>query len=217
MAKRTQNKSLSTLKRALSGGIPQPRPRTRISRMDTGGATVSSKYVFGSSNTDGAGTWVGAYKINPASYSGADAGGTVLVNYQEYTLRSWKHTFTPSVGTTTPGVLWIGYYDNPEVMYKVDTGVYSVATLLALAKQSPISSSAPIWHPQTLNIPMSKRRKHYSTNSTNPGSVADADLQIHGVVIMAVEGTPTDTPLGNVSFEYTAVGFHLENNTLTGI
>jgi len=208
---------MSNLKRALNGKIPQPRPRTRINRMDAGGAMVSSKYVFGTSTTDGSGVWTGAYKINPASYTGSDAGGTVLVNYQEYALRNWKHSFTPSVGTLTPGVLWMGYYDNPEVIFKVDIGAYSTATLLSLAKQSPVSCSAPIWSPQTLNIPMASRRKHYSTNSTAPSSVAECDLQVHGVVIMAVEGGPVTAPIGNASFEYTAVGFHLENNALVNI
>jgi len=217
MVKRNKNKQLNKVIQANSGRVTQMRPKTKIDRMDQEASHVSSRYVYAPHTTAAAAQWVGYFNLAVATNANDDAGAVVLKNYQEYKYKSYRFGFTPAVGTTTAGTLWIGYYDNPEIMYKVLTAAYSDATLLSLAKQSPHSSSAPIWQQQTLNIPMSSRRKRYSVNSTAPSSVAETDLQCHGVVIMATEGVPFSTVFGNASYDYSALGYNLQSYALSGI
>jgi len=146
-----------------------------------------------------------------------DAGGTVLKNYSEYRIEQGALSWTPTVGTTTTGTIWIGYYDNPEIIYKANAGTYGTATMLNLAKQSPHRTSMSIWMPGTLSLPLFRRRPKYATDTTAPANRSEADLCTHGVFIIAIEGAPVSTNLGYLSLEYKARGYNLENQAVTGI
>jgi hypothetical protein len=110
----------------------------------------------------------------------------------------------------------MGFYDSPEICLKA-LGTYTQAELLTLAKQSPVNACGPIWMPNRLQIPMMKRRGKYATNSQVPGTREGFDLEVHGVCIVATEGVPFSTAFGNIGFEYTALGYHLENNSIANV
>lgn len=203
---------------AVYGRTQQPRPRTKISSMSGQSALVSSKYVSNVTSSNGAGAGVHVSLINPPLIAAAnDAGGAVLRNYQEYTIDRAVITHTPMVGTTTPGTIWIGYYDNPEIILKLFAGTYTTAEATALAKQSPISVSGPVWMPLSLAASSSKRRAKLASDSTTPTDRFQVDLTTHGCFVVALEGGPVTTAYGTTSLEYTARGYHLENNSIAGV
>jgi len=186
--------------------------------MDRDAAKLDSRYTWAITTVDGSGRKRDQFPVSPASVTGgADAGGTVLRNYQEYSMNKAALTWTAAVGTTTPGTVWIGYYDNPEIIYNMQAASYSDAALLALAQQARLSSSCPIWDTMTLSAPMTTRRKRYSVNSQTPTSITEADLQVHGVFIVAVEGTTAALACGHVSMTYSVTGYGLQNNAQAGI
>nr|WRQ65789.1 structural protein [Tolivirales sp.] len=160
----------------------------------------------------------GTQYINPPLYgSGSDPGGAVLRNYQYYVMNNARIIYTPTCGTTTSGQVWMAYFNNPELVYKMSS--YSASERLALARSATHSVVSPVWQAVQLNIPMGKRRPKYSVDSTPMASIADADRCYHGVVVIVTSGTPTTEGLGfgSCTLEYEATGYEVQNQTIANI
>lgn len=208
---------MNKVSRALNG-TRGPLPKSKISYMTEAGAQVTSRYIQGLSATGGAAQATEFLPLQPTAYATAnDAGGQVLRNYQEYSMVRATLHYTPAVGTTTAGIVHMGYYDNPELVLKAQNGVYTASDLLALAKSSPISIKGPVWLAMELPASMSKRRARYASNSTFPTTRSEVDLEVHGAWICATEGVPFSTNFGQFHIEYTASGYHLENNAIANV
>ncbi len=125
--------------------------------------------------------------------------------------------YVPQVGSTTAGTVWIGYYDNPEIIYKVYASTFTTANLLALAQTAPHQVSAPVWQAVDLTIPMRTRRKVYAIDTTVPGASTTADMTVHGILIIATTGAPFSTTVGTITQEYVAEGFGLQALAITNV
>lgn len=159
---------------------------------------------------------IGIQYINPPLYGGgSDPGGAVLRNYQYYRMENARIVYTPTCGTTTSGQVWMAYFDNPEIIFKM--GSYSDADKYTLCRTATHSVVTPVWQGAQLNIPMSRRRSKYSVDSTPMASVADADRCYHGVVVIVSTGTPTTEGLsfGSCTLEYETTGYEVQNQAIT--
>lgn len=213
-----KNKKLAQrAKRSVLSATPIPRNRMRINRMDKAGAVVRSRFYQASLATTAVAQMAGAYGVAPPLNGSVDPGAVVLSNYQEYRMLSGTLHYVPQVGSTTAGTVWIGYYDNPEIIYKAYQSFYTTANLLALAQTAPHSVSAPVWQAVDLSIPMRSRRKVYSVDTTLPGSSSTADLTVHGIIVIATTGAPFSTTVGTITQEYAAEGFGLQSLAITGV
>jgi hypothetical protein len=185
--------------------------------MNAAGTEIHSRFLVTNVITTGddVAQWLGIQPPrNNATY---DAGAAVLKNYQEYDMINCKLTYTPAVGSTTPGQMWFGYYDNPEIIYVALSGSYSPTQLLLLAQCSPDSYSTPVWQPIELPTPMRKRRSRLAVDTTSVTSNERADMTTHGIWIVASVGAPEVTLLGSITMDYSARGFTLQNQSITVI
>lgn len=218
MVKRNKNKSMSKVSRALNG-YSVPRPRTKISTMNDAGALVSSNFFTGILQVPALTQLAAELPIAPASNPpNQDAGGSVIRNYQSYRMRRAVAHYTPAVGTTTPGVVYLGYIDNPEMIRKWFTGIYTFADKLGIVKSCPIRTSGPVWMEMSLPASMSTRMPKYTVN-TQLSLLTDAEyaLQVHGLFVFATEGCTNSSGTGVLSMEYSVQGFHLQNTTFSFI
>jgi hypothetical protein len=183
--------------------------------MDGGLAAVSSRFVGTSVTSTGAGVSSGYWPVNPGQNGAGDPGFTVIKNYSEYRFKHAKIHYTPQVGTTTTGVVYLAYFDNPEIIFKAQT--YAHATLLSLCQSAVYSVSAPVWQALELPAQMRYRRKVYAVDSTQPASSTEADMVAHGVWLYAVIGAPVSTTLGVLSIDYAAEAMSLQLQSASGI
>lgn len=202
----------------LRGKAPQYRPRTRINHMTNDGALVSSRLLGTTLSCTAVGILGSVVPVNPPNgVATLDAGATVLQNYQEYSIDSGVLHYTPACGTTTPGTVWIGYYDNPEIIHDAYVGI-PYSSLLALAKQSTYSVSGPVWMSLDLAIPSKRRRTKFSSDTNSPANRSEADLTTCGIFLIAVEGGPQAiTAIGTMSLDYKARGYSLVNNLIAAV
>jgi len=182
---------------------------------------VQSRFVAATASVTGAGTQNFAnVLVNPVSYSGTgasnDAGGNVLVNYQEYKMQRGAMTYTPLVGSTTSGIVYLAYFDNPELVRNLNTSVYSVANTLAIIKNAPNVVSGPVWQSLTLPMGMRMRRPKYSIDTAGTSSVETSDRCVHGIFTVCIDGVVqvATTNYGVLTLEYAAEGFGLQNNNV---
>lgn len=189
-----------------------PRPSLRM----TGSGDISA--VAGSSalmdmNTSNVASWVGA--VDPTALPVITH---VARNFETYKVNRHALHYTPAVGTTTPGKVWVGYTDNPEIIYKAVTGDYSQGDLLSIVKTLRHSNVFPVWQSWTMNLPsIAARRKMYSVDLTAASSAEVVDRTTHGAFLVCLEGTPSATNVGVVtaSYEYALRG--LQSYQATGI
>lgn len=199
-------------------GYRIPRPRTRIKSMTGAGANVSSLVISPAIATPAAAQFIGGIIINPpANLAAADAGGAVLRNYQFYKMNSAVFKYTPAVGTTTPGTVYIAYFDNPEIIQKYIYGAYTDPNKLMMVKTAPISSHGPVWMEQTLTASMFTRRPKYSCDEDLSNDVNVFDRTTHGYFAVITESVPFSTSFGVISVDYSATGYHLQNNAATDL
>lgn len=221
MSKRNDQNKRRALE-SINGKQRIPKTRLRVPRMTGASTYVQSRYVVTSASVTGTGTqnFVNVL-VNPPSYSGSgassDAGGNVLVNYQEYKMQRGAVTYTPTVGSTTAGIVYLAYFDNPELVRNINTSAYSVANTIAIVKNAPNVVSGPVW--QTLHLPMGTRirRPKYSIDTAGTTSVETTDRAVHGLFCLCVDGVVqlATTSYGILTFEYAAEGFGLQNNNIT--
>lgn len=212
---KTTNKTANRVNTVVSGKTRPKKFRVNVSPSSDQGVAVKCISPFNVSATDAFGFHASSVLVDPPKAT--DAGGTVLRNYSEYRMEQGALHWTPTVGTTTSGTIWIGYYDNPEIMLKATNGTYSPASMIALAKQAPHRISMTVWMPGTLSLPLFRRRAKFTTDTTSGTTRTDFDLCSHGVFVIGIEGAPVSTNVGYLSLEYRARGYNLENQTITNI
>ncbi len=195
-------------------------PRQRIVAR-TGGeeTTFRSQYLNQSVSTSGAAQAFGIIPIDPALHSTSlDPGSTVARQYQEYLVTSHGIKYTPAVGTTTPGTLWMAYVDNPEIIFKFYSGVYVYADYLAIAQTTRHNKSTPIWEATEFSVSAPPRRKMFSVDTTVPSTSAEqADRTVQGAYIFATTAAPFSTTLGYITDSYAARLKGLQSIVATGV
>lgn len=218
-------KQLNKTRNTILNGNRIPRPFARIPVYSKNKSSIHDRFVCNSLDLGtGVVTGCGQTVLNPPLLA-LGAAANVLVNFEEYSVQSSQLTYTPVVGTSTLGIVYLAYYDNPEIIYKVQTSVYSDAQKLALAKGSPTSVSGPVWQTFSLNGGTKRRRPKYTVDSsvfsgTVALGIATADLTTHGIFLWGIEGvdTPVSTKTyGKISVEYRVEGYGLQNGTLSGL
>lgn len=217
MVTNNNRKLANKAKQGIQGNNSIPRNRLRVPKMDRGGSVIRSRFLQFTATTAAAAQVTGALGVAPALNTTNDPGRTVIQNYQEYRIKSAKLTYVPQTGSTTTGIVYIGYYDNPEIIARAYTGVLSAANYLALAQTAPISTSTPVWQGVELTAGTRQRRKMYSVDSNSPTDSPTADQTVHGVFFIATVGAPFSTTVGVVSQEYVCEGFGLQNIAFSGI
>lgn len=217
MVTNNNRKLANKAKQGIQGNMSVPRNRLRVPKMDRGGSIIRSRFVQFTAITAAAAQVTGAFGVVPALNPSNDPGNAVIKNYQEYRIKSSKLTYTPQIGSTTPGIVYIGYYDNPEIIYRAYGGLLTPANILALAQTAPQSVSAPVWQSVELTAGTRQRRKMYSVDSNSPVDSVSADQCIHGIYFCATVGAPFSTTIGILSQEYVAEGFGLQNIAFSGI
>lgn len=210
-------RNLKQSRRAYDGIMRQPRvPRPRVtSKPSRDSCEVESKVtaitltnVFNS----------GKHLIAPPYYGEADPGGMVIRNYQYYRMHNARIIYTPLCGSTTPGQVWMAYFDNPEIMLKLNSNSITVSNMLLLAQSATHSVRTPVWQGVEMAIPMTVRHPKYAVDSTAPASIADMDRTAHGIVIMVAVGYPEAVAsFGSCTLEYRAKGSELQNQYITDI
>jgi len=187
--------------------------------MDAGGAIVHSRWFQPIASTAAAAQGTALVVVSPASNpAGTDAGGAVIRNYQEYTMRSARCIYTPLLGSNNVGTIWLAYLDNPEIFNKILASFYTVGQITSIVKSTPNAVSGPIWMPLELHANMVRRRSKYSVNTQITGLTdADIDNQVHGYFVAVTEGVAFSTQYGQYTLEYTAVGYNLQLAAVTGI
>lgn len=217
MVTNNNRKLANKARQGIQGNNSVPRNRLRVPKMDRGGSVIRSRFLQYTATTGGATQITGTLGVVPALNPTNDPGRAVIQNYQEYRIKSAKITYTPQTGSTTTGIVYIGYYDNPEIIARAYTGVLTAANILVLAQTAPISTSTPVWQGVELSAGTRQRRKIYSVDSNNPVDSPTADQTVHGVFFIASVGAPFSTTIGIVSQEYVAEGFGLQNIAYSGI
>lgn len=196
-----------------------PSMRLRIGEQSSSRTVVKSRYA--GAQFSAAADFAEKLYVNPGYYSAGnfDPGANVLNYYQTYVVRSATAMVTPACGTTTPGTHYLGYFDNPEIIYK-SLGTYTVADFLAMLKADRRSVSGPIWQPLALTAGGSPRRKKFSIDTDSPSSAEVADRTTQGVFLYATEGIPSGggaIPISTMSMSYTAEGYDLQLAGVSGI
>lgn len=195
-------------------------PRQRIVAK-TGGeeTTFRSQYLNQSVISGSAAQAFGIIPIDPALHStNADPGATVARQYQEYFVTSHGIKFTPAVGTTTPGTLWMAYVDNPEIIFKFYSGAYAYADYLAIAQTTRHNKSTPIWEATEFSVSSPPRRKMFSVDTTTPNvSAEQTDRTVQGAYIYATTACPFSSTLGYITDSYAARLKGLQSIVATGV
>lgn len=211
--KQKQNKRGQALMR-------QPRvPRNRI-KANTGGETtiVRSRYQVSTLSTTAVATTYGSYYIAAGSNTGtADPAALIGYNYQEYVIRSLHIRYTPACGTTTPGQVWIGFFDNVEMINNIRLNSYGQAAIAGIAQTTKWGRGTPVWEPLDYNVPLVPRHKSFAINRESPTSLEEINRCVQGCIAWATVGTLVNTLIGSVTIEYVVELRGVQSATVTGI
>jgi len=183
-----------------------------------GEGSVTSRYIAAGVTTTP--TTQVAVKVfaAPALHSVSnDPGASIIGQYSNYVVRSSKLIYTPAVGTTTTGAVYVAYVDNPEMIYKFYTGAYSVSDCTNIVQNMANGRSAPVWEPMEVSMNRPPRRKTFSVDSNAPFNNESAERIIQGVWVLVTVGAPFSTTVGYVTEEYTAMGENLQPLAFSGI
>lgn len=217
MAPTRNNRLMSKTLRQVTRPAPIPPQRTRVPKMDRDTSLVVSRFFANTLTTGGAVQTSASSYLSPAQGPGNDPGGAVIKNYSEYRYKNATLIYTPLVGTTTSGLVWSAYFDNPEICFRIFTSSYNLAQITALVQNSPGAVCAPVWQPHELKAQMVTRRKWYTVDSNAPSSQDQADLSIHGIFVTVTVGCPFSTSIGVTSISYAAEGHRLQSAGVSGI
>lgn len=162
-----------------------------------GGDAITVRYNGGLEplTTDAFGTTSGLRHYIPGYYNNfgvAPAGVAVAQHYAEGVFYDCYVKYTPAVGMTTPGRVWIAHIDNPESIRVFELA--SLSAQIAFIKSVGNVVTGPVYRDLTFRIPGSRRRKAYDTNATTAAldeNILDRCNQ--GTVIFAIEGGPVST------------------------
>jgi len=178
---------------------------------------VTSRYISAGVAT-ASGQDFGWTFVAPALHSLAnDPGGAVISNYSNYRVLSSKFIFVPAVGTTTAGTFWVAYIDNPETIYDVLSGGFTITAATNIVQNMSTAKAAPIWEGLETSVNRPARRKLFNVDTTSPASAEVTERTVQGMWLWVTTSCPLSTTLGTVSEEYTAVGENLQPIAFTGV
>lgn len=194
-------------------------PRNKITANTGGEETVfRSQYVNQTASTGSTSQAYGIIAVCPPYHSASDdPGATIAANYQEYVCTSHGIKYTPSVGTTTSGTMWVAFVDNPEIIYKFYAGTYAYADYLKIAQTTRHSKSAPVWEPLEFSVSTPTRRKLFSVDTSSLTTIEQTDRVVQGAYIYASTSAPTGTTLGVMTDHYTCRVKGLQSRFATGV
>lgn len=200
---------------------PQSRQKQRITQLVRTPRTPRRKFTTNSDNTMIHSRYVGGFPlvvasgafsayttefVNPAQTNDLDPGLAIARNFSNYVVTKYSVTYSPAVGTTTLGTVFMGYIDNPEIIYKIVSGAYTPIQSAQLAQACQVSVSGPVWQQLTLNVNKPPRRKMFSIDRSAMTNTLDADRIHQGLIITSYFG-PTATSnltLGYIAPNYSA-------------
>lgn len=212
MPKRTNQTSVPGLMQPR----PSPKPRMRMRATNRDAISLDFRSFTYNIGAVFSSTAPAIYLVRPTTSGGAVAG--VSSNYQEYTFSRHTVEYTPSVGTTTSGVIWAAYFDNAEIITKALTGTYSATQIEEMVKYSQHVESWPVWQCHTCNTPLRRRRLRYQVDPTPPTFTTEVvDRTVHGMWILFSEGLESGAAGGSLYTNANVSLQGLQNGSATGI
>lgn len=185
-----------------------PRVPRRKFRTNNNNTVIHSRYVssFPLGILSGAASAYTTEFVNAAQTSVLDPGLAIARNFSNYCITDYSVTYTPAVGTTTLGTVFIGYVDNPEIMYKVISGAYTATQCAQLAQACEVSTSGPVWQQMTLTVNKKPRKPWFNVDSSAMTSIIDADRIHQGMIITAYFGPAAGANVlfGHITPKYSA-------------
>lgn len=109
-----------------------------------------------------------------------------------------KIRWEPSVSFTTPGRVFVGFSDNPEVL--VASALLTNAQFGGFIRSLGNVMSFPVWQETDIPFPTRLRRKRFDTNKTTSADVDVYDRCCQTVMYIWMEGLPASTTVGNFWF-----------------
>lgn len=201
--------------------------------------TITSHFTSNLVNTVTAGNTASftALWLSPALYGFEDPAAVIVKNYQEYRVKDIEYQWNPSLGSSTRGLVFMCFIDNPEIMEKLLRSQYTLSQIGAICKSTADSVQGPVWmplrfRPRAISRP---RRTKFSVNSdlpasgpTPPGPMSafevyavrnELDLQVQGVMIAYVEiNQPaglSDVSYGSFSIRHSTQAMNVVSHALT--
>ncbi len=176
-------------KRRSSGPSVAQRGNNTIVKYHVVGSTVSSD-VNGTAST--ARKFVPGYAVGLSN----SVGPSVASYYSTGKfLPGTKVRWEPSVSFTTPGRIFVGFTDNPEVMTAFDG--MTITQALAAVKGLDSVRSFPVWQETEIAFPTALRRKRFDTNSSISASADVFDRSCQQYMLICAEGCSASTVLGS--------------------
>lgn len=186
-------------RKAVAGGVRKR--RTTQPRMSGGADSTIIEYsAIGSTVTTGsAGDAAPRRLYVPGNANGLSSsiGPTVAGFYScAKFLPGTKIRWEPAVSFTTPGRIYVGFTDNPEVISTLE-GLTNIVTYTNAVKGLGSVVSFPVWQETDIPFPSRTRRKMFDTNTTviNDVNILDRSAQVGFFV--AVEGVGSTQSIGS--------------------
>jgi hypothetical protein len=128
------------------------------------------------------------------------AGASIAALYQTGVFRpGTKVTWTPNLGMTASGRIYMAFVDNSESIYFYDSNNQAVRS--GMVKSTGNMVSGHIAQELTFTIPSNPRRKRFDSNATT--ALTDVDIierSCQGALIFGVDGCPADTVVGQMHY-----------------
>lgn len=168
-------------------------------RMRGNGDSIDLAYNGGGNpcSTDAGGVDVEWRHYTPGyggNFGVVPAGINVARHYSEGVFHDCHAVYTPAVGMTTPGRVWMAYVDNPEAVHYITDTLTTDSARLAVLKGIGNVQTGPIWKEMRFRIPPSRRRKAYDVNAAISSSdINQLDRSNQGTLFVAIEGGPASS------------------------
>jgi len=193
MAKRTKANKRRRNPLYKSTGIPRP-------KIGFNGQLLSTTAYASQSATDATKQGADYFTLDAsAGESVARAGFDVLKHYEDFKFRSAFLEFQPSVGpagTDAGSKVYIAYIDNPELIVTFKAAATRAAQL-SIVRNVRNVKSFNAWERYTYRVPVSFRRRWFSTNPTvGSPSPEETDRSIQGMVVVAYESITASLGVG---------------------
>jgi len=187
-------------------GVTRRRRNKQPEMERSGDGTVIKYSTLGSTvTTDTSGVGYAKRFYIPGNVSGAYLSNTAGISIAGF-YSTGKFTpgttirWEPSVSFSTPGRVYVGFTDNPEVANIINQ-VSPISAYANAVKGLGDVVSFPVWQETEIKFPTKLRRKMFDVNITadlTDSNVLDRCAQT--VMFMVVDGTPISTSVGSFWF-----------------
>lgn len=174
------------------------RKRTSKPRLNQNGTIIEYSAIGTTLTTDttGVGLTQRNYTPGSAGFLTQTIGPDIVARYSTGRFMPGTHIrWEPSVSFTSPGRVFVGFTDNPEV-------IVAIASLSGTNYGNKVKGlgdvrSFPVWQETDIAFPTQCRRKRFDSNS-DPNYAADVLDRCTQMYMFAwVEGAPNSTSLGS--------------------